>query len=140
MYLQTLIIFFYLGFCSYTDIKKRIIYLRPAIIISTSLLLICFFTALKTGTTLLFFASFIPGLILVGLSFITNENIGYGDSILLTLCCITTNIQNGLFIILISFIYSSIYSLILLLIGKSGKHTIPFVPFIFLGYISYLLI
>lgn len=139
MTLPTLIIFFYLGFCSYTDIKKRIIYKHPTVIISASLLLICFFTTLKTDNAIHFFISFIPGIMLVGLSFITNENIGYGDSILLALCCITTNLQNGIFIIIISFVYSAIYSLILLLTGKSSKHTIPFVPFIFLGYTSYLL-
>ena len=136
----TTIIFFYLGYCSFTDIKKRIVYIFPTIIISIISISLCLYNSLISNNISGFLLSFIPGVILIIFSFITRENIGYGDSIVLALCCIATNFWNGIFIITTSFIYSALYSVVLLLLfrGKNLKNTIPFVPFIFLGYTSFL--
>lgn len=135
------ILFFYLVYCSYTDIKKRIVYIYPTISICVIIFLTSLFNIINnSGNIIDYFLSFIPGIILVFLSYATKENIGYGDSILLLLCCISTNHKDGMFIIILSFIYSASYSIIMLITGKSGKDTIPFVPFIFLGFISNFLI
>ena len=136
-----IIIILYLLFCSYTDIKKRQIYIPPTLfIICLTLLFKIIYISFSLESLGLFLLSFIPGLIMLLISYITRENIGYGDSILLGLCSLCVGIWNGFFIIMTSFIYSAIFSLFLLIRGKNSKETIPFVPFIFLGTITYLII
>ena len=140
MNLLTIIILIYLGYCSYTDIKKKEIKVLPTIAIYIITIMYCLILLFKNKLELAnFFVLFIPGISLIFISFITKENIGYGDSIILGLCSLSTNLWNGFFIILISFICSALYSLFLLIKGKSGKETIPFVPFIFIGYFLYIL-
>ena len=140
MNLLSIIIFIYLGYCSYTDIKRKEIKVFPTITICAISIIACLILLFKNRLEPMnFLLSFAPGFILVFISFITKENIGYGDSIILGLCSISTNLWSGIFIILISFICSALYSLFLLIKGKSGKETIPFVPFIFIGYFLYIL-
>lgn len=140
MSIPILLILLYLIYCTYTDIQKKEIPYYPSIFIYIFVLLLCMFIHYKNqNLNSHFIFSLIPGIILFGLSYITDESIGYGDSILLGLCCITTTPFNGLFIIAASFFYSTIFSLILLARGKSCKATIAFVPFIFAGYLTFLL-
>ena len=140
MLIPILLILLYLIYCIYTDIQKKVIPYYPSIFIYIFILLLCMFIHYKNkNLNYHFIFSLIPGVILLGLSYITDESIGYGDSILLGLCCITTTPFNGLFIIAASFFYSTIFSLILLVRGKSCKTTIAFVPFIFGGYLTFLL-
>lgn len=141
MNISLIILFFYLVLCSYTDIKKRCIFTKPTIIIAIAIIILQFTNnIIIDNNPMSFIISFIPGIILLLLSFFTRENIGYGDSILLTLCSICVGIWNGLFIIMCSFIYSAIFSLFLLIKGKARNETIPFIPFIFLSVITYLFI
>lgn len=141
MNLSLILLFTYLIFCSYTDIKKRYIYQKPTITISI-LISICQLTyiLINNNNIISFLMSLIPGISMFILSLITGESIGYGDSILLALCAICVGFWHGFFIIMCSFIYSAIFSLFFLIKVKNTSETIPFVPFIFLGLISYLFI
>lgn len=139
MNLLSIIILIYLGYCSYTDIKRKEIKVLPTITICSISIITCLILVLTNRLEpKSFFLSFIPGVSLIFISFVTKESIGYGDSIILGLCSISTSLKSGIVIILISFICSALYSLFLLIKGKSGKESIPFVPFIFTGYILYI--
>ena len=138
MNLPLTLTFFYLLFCSYTDIKRKYIYYESTIILTIVIILFQFINITILNHNLIqYILSFIPGIIMILLSFITRENIGYGDSILLAICALCVGIWNGLFIIMCSFIYSAIFSLFLLLKGRKKTDTIPFVPFIFISLITY---
>ena len=135
------IVLVYLCFCIYTDIKNKTIPYYPSLIIFGIILLLCLLHKYANNNlSFNFIFSLIPGLILLSLSYLTNESIGYGDSILLSTCCITTSPFNSLIIICFSLFYSAIYSIILLIKGNCRKDTIAFVPFIFLGYLTFLLL
>ena len=141
MNISLIILFFYLVLCSYTDIKKRCIFIKPTITITIAIIILQLANNIIVDNNLIsFITSFIPGIILLLLSFFTRESIGYGDSILLTLCSICVGIWNGLFIIMCSFIFSALFSLFLLIKGKARNETIPFIPFIFLSVVTYLFI
>lgn len=135
------IILVYLCFCIYADIKNKAIPYYPSLIIFGLVLLLCLFIKyINNNLNFNYIFSLIPGLILLSLSYFTNESIGYGDSILLATCCITTSPFNSLIIISFSLFYSAFFSIILLIKGSCRKDTIAFVPFIFLGYLTYLLL
>lgn len=141
MNLLLVLIIIYLAFCSYADIKNKTIPLIPTIIISILTIVIQIINTMFYDTKLLsLIISFIPGLIMILLSVITKECIGYGDSIILALCSICIGALDGVFLIMCSFIYSAIFSLFLLIKGKKKHDTIPFIPFIFLSLIGYILI
>ena len=135
------IILVYLCFCIYADIKNKAIPYYPSLIIFGLVLLLCLFIKyINNNLNFNYIFSLIPGLILLSLSYLTNESIGYGDSVLLATCCITTSPFNSLIIISFSLFYSAFFSIILLIKGSCRKDTIAFVPFIFLGYLTYLLL
>ncbi len=141
MNLSLILLIIYLVFCSYSDIKNKYIPYMPTIIIFILLSILQFASVIISNKNiLLFIISFIPGLIMLLLSYITRESIGYGDSILLALCTICIGIWNGIFVIMCAFIYAAIFSLFLLFKGKKHRETIPFIPFIFLSLLSYLLL
>lgn len=141
MNLSLILIIPYLAFCCYTDIKSRYIPLIPTTIISVVIIVIQFIN-IPFGNTDFFslIISFIPGIIMILISFLSRESIGYGDSILLSLCCICIGTVNSFFLITCAFIYSAIFSLFLLLKGRKKNETIPFIPFIFLSLISVIII
>lgn len=141
MNLLLILIISYLIFCSYIDIKKGYIYFKPTIIILALIIILRFVEMITChNNPVTFLSSFIPGILMILLSFLTRESIGYGDSILLLLCSVGVGLWNGIFIIMCSFIYSAIFSLTLLIKGKNKKETIPFVPFIFLALITYIFV
>lgn len=141
MNLSLILIIIYLIFCSYTDIKKGYIYFKPTIFILALLIILRFGeTIINNNNIATFIISFLPGLLMILLSYLTRENIGYGDSFLFLLCSIEVGLCNVFFIIMCAFIYSAIFSLTLLIKGKNKNSTIPFVPFISLGLMTYLFV
>ena len=77
----------------------------------------------------------LPGALVLGLAFLTREQIGYGDGLLLlTLgCCL--GIESTLGILMGGLYISFVVSLFLLVLKRAGRNTrIPFVPCLFLGY------
>lgn len=78
---------------------------------------------------------FFPGCLVLGLSWLTKESIGYGDGlVILCLGCFLTVIEI-LNLGMISITLAGVVALFLLLIKKQGrKMQIPFVPFLLGGY------
>ena len=79
--------------------------------------------------------SLIPGLVLLIISRITSQSIGYGDCIIFLVTGLASGFQSTFLVIIISFILSGIYGLFSLLKHKSTKSVFPFVPFILISYI-----
>ena len=77
----------------------------------------------------------LPGCLSIVLAFITREQIGYGDGLLLLMLGGCVGGESALGIWIGGLVASFIVSVVLLTIRKAGRNTrIPFVPFLFLGY------
>ena len=80
--------------------------------------------------------SILPGVLCLCLSVCTREAIGFGDGILLCAFAMLYSIEELMKMIIIAIIFAGIFGLLLMVcFHKSGKYEIPFVPFLFLGWI-----
>lgn len=79
----------------------------------------------------------IPGLLLLLVSVLTNEEIGKGDGLVLLYIGCVLGFKQEMEVLLIAFMLSGIIAL-MMLVGKKGnkKTEIPFVPFLSLGVIA----
>ncbi|MDO4322999.1 MAG: prepilin peptidase [Lachnospiraceae bacterium] len=129
---QKLLTFSTFAVCSYTDIRYRRIY-------GWSLILYCFMAIVghvfdKRAGAADLAAGLLPGIICIVISWISRQSIGYGDSILVTICGISLGLMDCLQLLFTAFFLSGLYGLILIVVlKKSRKYDMPFVPFLFLG-------
>lgn len=75
--------------------------------------------------------SLLPGCMLILVSFLTKESIGYGDGALVMTLGLWTGGRFALGVMLIGIMLSGVYGLCCLL--KRRRDPIPFVPFLLLG-------
>ena len=78
--------------------------------------------------------SLLPGALLLLLSFVTRQQIGYGDGLVALILGPALGIEILIIGLLIAFFGSGVFSMILVFVKKAKrKSRIPFVPFITLG-------
>lgn len=71
------------------------------------------------------------GILFLGISRVTKEAFGYGDSILIIVIGCFFGIWNLLTILFAAFTMAAVFSILLLTVGKKSKHTeFPFIPFL----------
>ncbi len=77
----------------------------------------------------------LPGMILLILSMITKQQIGYGDGMIILIMGLYIDIDDILSIVLSSFLLSSIAAIILMTVFKKKKNfEMAFSPFLLIGY------
>ena len=128
--LQTLMIVVYMGISTYFDFRwKRI----PWWIQGTGVIFLCIYSTMQggaPGTELLL--SVVPGIVLLGLSFVTKESIGYGDGVTMMIVGGMIGLRNCVWVICISLVMISVVGIVLMIIKRaSGKTRIPYIPFMF---------
>lgn len=80
--------------------------------------------------------AFLPGVIALILSYITREQIGYGDGLLLLAMGGCLGLRQVMMIVGIALGASFVVSVALVLLRKAGRNQkLPFVPFLFAGWI-----
>lgn len=80
--------------------------------------------------------SLIPGIILILYAYISGESVGYGDGFMIMGLGMYMNLLELGAVLMLSVTLSGLVALILLVVFKKGKHfELPFIPFLFLGYI-----
>ena len=79
---------------------------------------------------------FIPGIVIIILAFVSKEKIGYGDGILLLSIGMFLGYFNCMIIMLYSLLFSALISIIVFIKRRNRREEIPFVPFLFLGYVA----
>ena len=95
----------------------------------------------KEQTFLMCAAGMTAGLLFVGLSRLTEEGIGYGDSILITILGFYIGAKNLLYLLGIAFAIAAVFSVCMLAASRWNKKTsFPFIPFITAGYIVLLIL
>jgi leader peptidase (prepilin peptidase) / N-methyltransferase len=137
--LLKIITIMWLCLCSLQDVKKKQINLK---------LILCGFLILIIGSnlvdTIAFWnriAGFSLGLILIILNPITKGQIGIGDGLIVSCIGLCFGFTETALILMISLFISAIFSLFLLVVKKVNRnYTIPFIPFILIGYLGVLII
>lgn len=77
----------------------------------------------------------LPGMILLIVSMITKQQIGYGDGMIILIIGLYIDIDDILSIVLSSFLLSSIAAIILMTVFKKKKNfEMAFSPFLLIGY------
>ena len=80
--------------------------------------------------------AFLPGVIALILSYITKEQIGYGDGLILLAMGGCLGMRQAMMIVGIALGASFVVSVALVLLRKAGRNQkLPFVPFLFAGWI-----
>ena len=132
-----IILLLYLLCSSYKDIKTKTIPIKTSIFIA----IVCFvanifiYNIKFTYIIMWMLKGCTVGFVLLLLALITKENIGYGDGLIFLIIGIGTGFENTILTCSLSFILTSIIAILLLLFRHKKNTTIPFVPFICIGYV-----
>lgn len=77
------------------------------------------------------------GAVLMMFAYFSKEAIGMADAVIVLVCGAAFGLLETVMFTFLATLYAGIYSGILLLAKKAGKNSrIPFLPFLFLGYIT----
>lgn len=77
----------------------------------------------------------LPGIIMIMVSMVTKQQIGYGDGLIILLMGLYINIDDILSIVLSAFLVSSVFAIILMTVFKKKKNfEMAFSPFLLIGY------
>lgn len=127
----------WLFICSIQDVKRKQIHIALLCIgMVTVMFGAMFFIDISIKNRLM---GFLPGGLLLGLNLITKNQIGIADGIIVCIIggALGFYISSG--ILLFALFLSAIISLILIVLKKvKRKTTIPFIPFLFAGYVGVL--
>lgn len=118
-----------------SDIKTKHIAAEPTIMfLATGLCINMIYSPQKWWFYLI---CLIPGIMMLVFSFISNEKIGFGDSLILLALGQFLELKGTFEMMFFGLIFASIFGTILILFLKKNKDAeIPFVPFLFLGYLT----
>lgn len=118
---------------SYFDIKTKKI----------NIIFLLFFTVTGVAAALFFkqngvvsaLLGALEGIILLGIAYVTKEGIGYGDGMVILGTGLILGWRNNILMFFAGLLFSSLFSIILLIKDKNRKKRIPFIPFLTLGYL-----
>lgn len=83
----------------------------------------------------------VPGLVCLGLGWITREAIGYGDGFLLCAMGMYKSLEDIVGIIVLASSLAGVFGMVLIIFcKKKGKDQIPFVPFLLVGAVIYMML
>lgn len=83
----------------------------------------------------------VPGLVCLWLGWITREAIGYGDGFLLCAMGMYKSIEDIVGIIVLASSLAGVFGMALIIFcKKKGKDQIPFVPFLLVGSVVYMML
>ena len=125
--LMCLIILLYLAFASFEDIKKKTMDIR---LFALFCLLLAVFTVPGISREYVYrFAGCIPGLLLLFISFISREQIGKGDALIVTALGFALGLSGILGILFLAWTGAFVTAAIMLVSGKRKKR-FAFIPYI----------
>lgn len=123
--------------CSIMDIRKKAINSR-VMIIAVILMLISGLIFYRCGIVERL-AGILPGVLFIITGYLTKGGIGLADSIFITSIGIGLGITGCISVIMISLSLSGLFAIMYLVKnyrnGNCRKKTIPFIPFVFFGFV-----
>lgn len=137
--LESVVAFVFLCFGSIYDLNKKsvpLIYLYIGGILDIVYLFIQFFFLKTPDVWRMALYGAIPGLVCLFFSYVSKEQIGYGDGWIVVLLGISFGAKKVFLIVLTALFCLAFISLILLVMKKVTRKTrIPFIPFLLVGNI-----
>lgn len=127
----------YLIFCTVTDIKTKKINLKISLFYLLSGIVVYVFF-IKCDIFILI-SNLLTGIFLMAVSALTRGAVGYGDGLIFIIMSFYFPFFCTLPILFLSLTAAFVFSLMLILKKYSRKYSIPFAPFILIGYIIFLL-
>lgn len=129
-----ILLFCLLGVCAVWDGIRKEIPLAVVWIGMITALILRAYGAMGESTWISAVLAVLPGAAFWLLSFMTREQVGYGDGWVLMMIGLFVGLQRCFLILLAGLVMESVAALILLVFGKTtGDREIPFVPFLLLG-------
>lgn len=131
-FLVGVMVFVYLCISAYWDIRyKRI----PWCVQGMGVVFLCIYIVVQWGEIDAFYiTAFLPGIFLLLLSFITKENIGYGDGISVLILGGMIGFRNCIWVLCISMLLLSVVGAVLLIVRRANrKSRIPYLPFLLMA-------
>lgn len=123
---------------TYTDLRYGYVYRKTA----AAAFLVSLAGYLVTGKISVWemILSLIPGVLCLLISFLTQEGLGYGDSIAIGVCGFSLGPERIFSIVLIGFFLAAVWGIVLCTFRKAGrKQEFPFLPFLTIAYAAELL-
>lgn len=124
----------YLFLASVFDIKSR----KIPLLLITIFSIFWIINSLIFSRNLHLLFGLIPGLIMIIISYITNNSLGYGDAFLILSLGFTLSFYEVFHILLLGLFFASIIGCLLLIKKKNKKYKLPFSPFLLLAWLTLL--
>ena len=132
---------FVLGLGSFIDIKKKSLpktFLLAICSVSSVLIVIGYLLSVSSITYLQAGVGACIGGVVMIASFFSNGCIGMADAVMVLLTGLLFGYMGSIEMTMYAIFFAAILSIILISLGKADRRThIPFIPFIFLGYVLY---
>lgn len=123
--------------CTIADIKKKEISIWLFVVLGIWTLIGCVICGEQRGYMIV--AGIVPGILLIILSKVTDQSIGYGDGIILAEIGLITGAGKCMLILAAALAMAGVFSLVLVVVKKVDKrYKIPFVPFMTAAYVAVL--
>lgn len=120
------------------DVKKKKIPVGPVLIMGVILLLIRLSSNLTAGE---FVCGLLPGVGFLAIAWMTKEKIGVGDGLLMLCLGMGYRVEQMMAITGIALLVAAMFSMILIVLKKANRKTaLPFLPFLFVGWMVSLLV
>ena len=124
----------FLGICSYTDIRKKVVYVKVMVPFLLIGILLCI-SPLGNGIHNALYGT-VVGLAILILSFATNGAVGEGDGLVLMITGFYLGFLNNIRLLCMALFLSAIVSVAAVILGKWGKKTeLPFMPFLLISFL-----
>lgn len=125
-----------LGGNAWKDLRKH----RISILLTAGIFLAAVILRIRRGEYAALAAGILPGVILLGISWITKESLGYGDGLVQSVLGALLGWKKALEILLGAFFLAAIFSAAALAARRLGrKSELPFLPFILGAYLVLLI-
>ena len=127
-----------LGFFAIEDIRKKQISVMQLLLSAGMGIGLIFWKGQNTLVGMMLGAMI--GLVIIGVGILTREGIGLGDGFVFMVTGIFLGPADNVKLLFLSLLYAAIFSLGILVCKKGNrKREIPFIPFVFLGYLTIVL-
>lgn len=137
--ISEIILLIYLTSAAVRDIKSKTVALYPALIMAGAGVLRRLIPAFCVDTLLSCFTGTLPGIFLLTVAWITRQEVGYGDGIVLLIIGLYLGFSAGTGIFLTALLLLAPVSLFYIIFRKAGRRKkLPFIPFLLAGYILWL--
>lgn len=124
----------FLGICSYTDIRKKVVYVKVIVPFLLVGVLLCI-SPLGNGIHDALYGMAV-GIAILILSFMTNGAVGEGDGLALMITGFYLGFLNNIKLLCMALFLSAIVSVAAVITGKWDRKTeLPFMPFLLLSFL-----